>query len=129
MLRKPGQKTYLLISSVLFLLFFKTLALAANQDNFDVIYYEIDISINPETEIIDGLVNVQVISDIDGLSQLTLDLFDNMTVSAVTGNAASFSSRSKMKLFGLSRSCQFRSCEMINKFWIFGNCSSSSNAL
>jgi len=76
---------------------------SANQDNFDVIYYAIDISINPETEIVAGSVNVQTISEIDGLTQLTLDLYDNMTVSLVTGNASGFTHANNLLVIDLDR--------------------------
>ena len=47
----------------------------SNQNNFDVYYYEINISIDPQTETIDGSVTVETTSTIDNLTQLTLDLY------------------------------------------------------
>ena len=61
-----------------------------NQDEFDVLYYELDISIDPQNETVDGAVTIQAISLVDNLTQLTLDLYSNMTVTSVTGNSAGF---------------------------------------
>ena len=92
------------VLSFFLILNFVANAHSANQDNFDVIYYAIDISINPETEIVDGSVNVQAISEIDGLTQLTLDLFDNMTVSLITGSASGFTHTNNLLVIDLDRS-------------------------
>lgn len=88
---------------MLIILSLYTSAFSSNQDQFDVIYYEIDLAINPETEIIDGSVYVQAISEIDGLSQLTLDFYSNMTVTSVTGNAASFTHANNLLVIDLDR--------------------------
>jgi len=65
-------------------------AFVSNQDDFDVLTYELNISINPQNETISGSVTVQAMSLVDNLSQLTLDFYDNMTVTAITGNSSNF---------------------------------------
>jgi aminopeptidase N len=82
---------------------FTTYVYSTNQDNFDVIYYELDISVNPETEILDGSVNIQAISEVDGLTQMTLDLFDNMTVSTVSGNVNNYTHANNLLILDLDR--------------------------
>jgi len=101
-----------------FLLFISAAKIAAsNQDQFDVIYYEIDISINPETEIVDGSVNVQAISEIDGLTQLTLDFYDNMTISSITGNANSFIHSNDLLVIDLDRNYNQGETVSVNIFY------------
>ncbi len=97
------KNNFVIAKAILFPMLVCFSALAANQDDFDIIYYEIDLSVNPQTEIIDGSVTVQAISEIDGLSQLTLDLYDNMDVSAITGNAADFSHANNRLIINLDR--------------------------
>lgn len=62
----------------------------SNQDDFDVIHYNLDISIDTQNETVDGAVTVQAMSLVDNLTKLTLDLYNNMAVTAVTGNSAGF---------------------------------------
>ncbi|MFZ5517155.1 MAG: M1 family aminopeptidase [Candidatus Zhuqueibacterota bacterium] len=68
----------------------QTNAMVSNQDDFDVLYYELNIAVNPDDETITGAVTVQAMSLADNLAQLTLDLYNNMTVTAVAGNGSNF---------------------------------------
>jgi len=51
--------------------------------NFDVSYYRIELNINPTTEIIDGNVTLRALATIAGTDEITLDIFDNMSVDSV----------------------------------------------
>jgi len=51
---------------------------SSEQSDFDVKYYRIELNIVPTTETINGNVTTTGTSSIDGLNQVTLDLFDNM---------------------------------------------------
>ncbi|MBC8185075.1 T9SS type A sorting domain-containing protein [candidate division KSB1 bacterium] len=92
-----------LIILFLLLLSISTNVFSSNQDNFDVIYYEIDILVDPPSQVIDGSVHVQALALIDGLNQLTLDLQNNMMVSNVTGNAAGFTHANNLVIIDLDR--------------------------
>jgi aminopeptidase N len=58
----------------------------ASQDDFDVTFYDIDITIDPSAERVDGVVTMEATSVVDGLSTVILNLFDNMSVTSVTDN-------------------------------------------
>ncbi len=96
-------KGFLLL--IIFLsLFSRGLAFASNQDNFDVTYYDLDFSLDTENETIDGAVTVHALSRVDGLTQITLDLYDNMTVTSVTGNGAGFEHADNILTINLDKS-------------------------
>ncbi len=63
----------------------------ASQDDFDVTFYDIDISISPSSETISGVVTMRATSVVDGLATVILNLYDNMTVTSVTGNPSPLS--------------------------------------
>ncbi len=75
----------------------------SDQSNFDVYYYEINISINPSNETIDGSVSAKAISMIDNLTQVKLDLYQNLSVTAVTGNCAGYIHNNDSLLINLDR--------------------------
>jgi len=54
-----------------------------DQADFDVNYYQINLNIDPTAEIISGNVTTKATSNISGLSEITLDFFDNMNVDSV----------------------------------------------
>lgn len=56
----------------------------ANQDNFDVTHYLIDIDFAPANQTLAGAVTITADSLVNGLQSVVLDLRDNMTVSSVT---------------------------------------------
>ncbi|MDZ7340912.1 MAG: M1 family aminopeptidase [candidate division KSB1 bacterium] len=86
---KQGFRWSILLLSLAFLT--SAAAKAGNQDYFDVYYYELNIAIDPTSETVGGSVTVRARSLVDNLDQITLDLYDNMKVTAVAGNAAGFS--------------------------------------
>ncbi|MBC8375670.1 MAG: T9SS type A sorting domain-containing protein [FCB group bacterium] len=58
--------------------------------DYDVHYYDIELDINIETEIIYGNVEVHILSEVDNLESIQLDFVSGMTVDAVTHNGATF---------------------------------------
>ncbi len=58
--------------------------------DYDVHYYDIDLVINIDTEIVYGDVEVHLISEVDNLESIQLDFASGMTVDAVTANGATF---------------------------------------
>jgi len=68
-------------------------AARASQDDYDVTFYDIDIEIDESAETVDGSVAMVATSTVDGLTEVIMDLYDNMTVSGVThdGGAALYS--------------------------------------
>lgn len=78
-------------------------ATAANQDDYDVYYYHLDITIDPIAETINGAVTVCATSLVDNLALITLDLYDNMKVTAVTGNVVGFSHHDHLLVLQLDR--------------------------
>jgi len=59
-------------------------AARASQDDYDVLYYDIDIAFDPPNEDVDGIVKIRAASVVDGLTTVILDLYDNLTVTSVT---------------------------------------------
>ncbi|MBD3368458.1 MAG: hypothetical protein GF405_09860 [Candidatus Eisenbacteria bacterium] len=66
-------------------------AVHASQEDYDVLFYDIDIAIDPGPETVAGDVLMRAESTVDGLSSVALNFLDNMTVDSVTGNAAPLS--------------------------------------
>ncbi len=64
-------------------------AQTANQDDYDVVYYELDLDLDPVTSIVSG--SVTVTGEITGasLSTIELNLLSNMLVNAVTWSGGS----------------------------------------
>jgi len=54
-----------------------------NQLSYDVKYYDLDLTIDPTTETISGTVGVKLESLVDGLSEIEIDLHNNLTVSGI----------------------------------------------
>jgi len=63
-------------------------AIRASQDDFDAVFYDIDIEIDPGPETVEGVVVMRAVSAVDGLSTVILNFFDNMTVDSVTRNTS-----------------------------------------
>jgi len=75
---------------LIMLIFSNEINATVSQRNFDVIYYEIDIRVDPATEIIDGFVTVLAISKTDDLSEMVLDFYDNMNIDSVAADGVSY---------------------------------------
>ncbi|MCF7826831.1 MAG: T9SS type A sorting domain-containing protein, partial [Candidatus Marinimicrobia bacterium] len=58
--------------------------------DYDVHYYNIELDINIDTEIVYGTVEVHLLSEVDNLENIQLDFVSGMTVDAVTLNGATF---------------------------------------
>jgi aminopeptidase N len=58
--------------------------------DYDVHYYNIELDINIDTEIIYGMVEVHFISEVDNLENIQLDFASGMTVDSLTGNGGTF---------------------------------------
>ncbi len=59
-------------------------ATRASQDEYDVTWYDIDIEIDEGPETVVGSVVMRATSLVDGLGEVIIDLYDNMTVSSIT---------------------------------------------
>ncbi len=59
------------------------MALAANQTDFDVNFYRIEIDVDIPAEMIYGDVRMEAKSAVDGLAEINLDLVNNLTVDSV----------------------------------------------
>lgn len=55
----------------------------ANQDDYDALYYGLNLTINDTNQTIFGWVDMEAESKIDGLTQVGLDLIDSLTVDSV----------------------------------------------
>ncbi|RLA93471.1 MAG: hypothetical protein DRG69_07030, partial [Deltaproteobacteria bacterium] len=68
-------------------------ATRASQMDYDVTWYDIDIEIDEGPETVAGTVLMRATSLVDGLDEVILDFYDNMTVDSVThdGTTASYS--------------------------------------
>jgi aminopeptidase N len=62
------------------------------QEDYDVYYYDLDIEVDEGPETVGGYVIMRATSNVDGLTTVIMDLYDNMTVDAVEhgGSAASY---------------------------------------
>ncbi len=58
-------------------------AARASQENYDARYYGLDIEIDDGSESVAGSVTMRATSNVDGLTTVLLDLYDNMTVDSV----------------------------------------------
>lgn len=59
--------------------------------NIDVTYYKLDLRITTAPEYLKGVVTVKAISQVDGLRQVTLDLMENLQVTAVQDGSTNLS--------------------------------------
>ncbi|MFT3740031.1 MAG: M1 family aminopeptidase [Breznakibacter sp.] len=60
-------------------------------NNIDITFYHISLSVTPASQTIGGSVYVELLSTINNLNQVKLNLHNSMTVSAVSENAAGWS--------------------------------------
>lgn len=77
-----------------------------NQEQYDVLYYDIDLAIEPPLEIVTGSVQMRA-TVVDGpIDHVEVDLLDNMIVSqvTVTGVSASFTHQNDLIDINLDRS-------------------------
>lgn len=58
-------------------------AARASQEDYDVNYYDLDIEIDDGAETVAGSVTMRATSTISGLTQVILNLYDNMTVDSI----------------------------------------------
>ncbi len=68
-------------------------AARASQEDYDVNYYDLDIEIDDGAETVAGSVTMRATSTVSGLTQVVLNLYDNMAVDSVmlqTGLPASY---------------------------------------
>ncbi|MFQ6093550.1 MAG: M1 family aminopeptidase [bacterium] len=66
------------------------LAPAPGQEDFDVRFYELDLSIDPSTQTVTGTVTIRAESGIESLTQAVVNLSNTMTVTGVTGDASGY---------------------------------------
>ncbi|MFC1562050.1 M1 family aminopeptidase [candidate division KSB1 bacterium] len=62
----------------------------AEQRAFDVVWYGIDLTVDPDYHRITGTVHITALSMETGLDQLLIDLAGNITVNGITGNVLSY---------------------------------------
>ena len=69
-----------------------------NQEQYDVVYYDIDISIDPDLELVSGMVGIRARVVSGPFDHMEVDLKNNMTVSQVTvfGDPASFTHQNNL---------------------------------
>lgn len=60
------------------------------QDNFDALYYAIELDINPNTEIVTGTVTMQAAATVDGVNSAQMHLANNMTVDGIGSDGVSY---------------------------------------
>ena len=60
------------------------------QERFDVTYYKLNLDIEPSDSTISGLVEMKAIATVNDLDTVVLDLFANMSVDSVSGDASSY---------------------------------------
>jgi len=60
------------------------------QENFDAVYYGLDLKIDVQYYHIYGKTTIKAKSKINGLNSVVLDLYDNMNITSVTGDVSSF---------------------------------------
>jgi aminopeptidase N len=58
-------------------------AARASQDDYDARYYDLDLAIDATTHTISGTVVIRATSNVDGLTSVVLDFYDNMVVDVV----------------------------------------------
>ena len=60
----------------------------ATQDDYDALYYDIDIEIDEGPETVAGTVTMLAASRVDGLTTVILNLYDNLTIDSVAHDGA-----------------------------------------
>jgi aminopeptidase N len=65
------------------------LAIATNQEEFDVTHYKLALAFAPTTQIVSGTVTITGTSLVTGLSHIDLDFYDNMAISGIVSGATS----------------------------------------
>lgn len=70
--------------------FMQSFAASAGQKHFDVEYYKLKLDVDPTAEQISGLVEMRAQAKADNFEIVELDLYANMTVVSVGGDAGSF---------------------------------------
>ena len=65
--------------------------LAANQGDFDALYYGLDLNIDTTNQVIYGAVKMQAKSKVPSLNTVALDLYDNMVADSIKTGSGSLS--------------------------------------
>jgi hypothetical protein len=80
-------------------------AATANQDDYDAIYYDLDLDANTSTNVLSGTVEMHATVTGASLAQVELNFDDNMTVSACTsgGSGTTYSHASDILTIDLDR--------------------------
>ena len=63
--------------------------LLPEQNLYDILYYELDISINPESRVISGSVIITLKSKADGLTDIILDAADHLAIENISSSELS----------------------------------------
>jgi aminopeptidase N len=66
-------------------------AARAAQDDYDALFYNLEIAFDPPSETVEGVVTMRAESVVTGLSTVILDLYDNLSVTSVTRDAVPLS--------------------------------------
>ena len=76
-----------------------------NQANFDALIYDLDLTMDPTTEVLNGTVTMTAAANGTSIDEVDLDLLDNMTVSGVTmgGSPVTFSHAGDLLTIDLDR--------------------------
>lgn len=79
-------------------------SLRADIFDYDVHYYNIELDIDIDTEIVYGNVEIHFVSEVDNLENIQLDFASGMTVDSISGNGATFNHFSDMVSIALDGS-------------------------
>ncbi len=75
------------------------------QSYYDVFYYEINLRIDHNLEEIYGSVTMKAKSIENGLNTILIDLYDNMTISSISGDVSSFTRADNIITVVLNKNC------------------------
>jgi len=66
------------------------------RERFDVTYYQLNLLISPVEKMISGSVIMRAKSTIEGLNEITLNLYNTMNISKITGNILNFTHKNDL---------------------------------
>jgi aminopeptidase N len=73
------------------------------QSQYDAVYYRLNLDIDPVAQDMSGIVEMTAIAKANGFVEVELDLYSNLIVDAVNGDAASFSRNGNKLMLQLSQ--------------------------
>jgi aminopeptidase N len=73
------------------------------QEDFDVTYYRLDLSVDVDNQLLDGTVTIRANSLVSGLNEIILNFYDEMPVTSVAGDASGFSHADNVVTIDLDR--------------------------